>query len=46
MPVVLSSRIFTALLKQQGAGVKGASKSAPVIEEVPPLLEEGGKLEV
>ncbi|KAH0692782.1 hypothetical protein KY285_019879 [Solanum tuberosum] len=35
-----------ALLKQQGAGVKGASKSAPVIEEVPPLLEEGGKLEV
>ncbi|CAN4089904.1 unnamed protein product [Withania somnifera] len=35
-----------ALLKQQGAGVKGNSKSAPVIEEVPPLLEEGGKLEV
>lgn len=35
-----------ALLKQQGAGVKGASKSVPVIEEVPPLLEEGGKLEV
>ncbi|XP_015073273.1 villin-3 isoform X2 [Solanum pennellii] len=35
-----------ALLKQQGAGVKGASRSAPVIEEVPPLLEEGGKLEV
>ncbi|TMW86009.1 hypothetical protein EJD97_022082 [Solanum chilense] len=35
-----------ALLKQQGAGMKGASKSAPVIEEVPPLLEEGGKLEV
>ncbi|KAL3370546.1 hypothetical protein AABB24_007547 [Solanum stoloniferum] len=35
-----------ALLKQQGAGVKGASKSVPVVEEVPPLLEEGGKLEV
>ncbi|XP_059309256.1 villin-2-like [Lycium ferocissimum] len=35
-----------ALLKQQGVGVKGASKSAPVIEEVPPLLEGGGKLEV
>ncbi|KAK4371484.1 hypothetical protein RND71_010959 [Anisodus tanguticus] len=35
-----------AMLKQQGVGVKGASKSAPVIEEVPPLLEGGGKLEV
>ncbi|XP_009620592.1 villin-3 [Nicotiana tomentosiformis] len=35
-----------ALLKQQGVGVKGASKSAPVIEEVPPLLEGGGKVEV
>ncbi|KAJ8534186.1 hypothetical protein K7X08_007510 [Anisodus acutangulus] len=35
-----------ALLKQQGLGVKGASKSAPVNEEVPPLLEGGGKIEV
>ncbi|XP_071909258.1 villin-2-like isoform X2 [Coffea arabica] len=35
-----------ALLKQQGVGVKGASKSAPVNEEVPPLLEVGGKIEV
>ncbi|KAL3533767.1 hypothetical protein ACH5RR_007288 [Cinchona calisaya] len=35
-----------ALLKQQGVGVKGANKSAPVNEEVPPLLEEGGKIEV
>ncbi|XP_010088412.2 villin-3 [Morus notabilis] len=35
-----------ALLKQQGVGVKGMTKSAPVNEEVPPLLEGGGKLEV
>ncbi|KAL0337951.1 UNVERIFIED_CONTAM: Villin-3 [Sesamum calycinum] len=35
-----------ALLKQQGVGIKGASKSAPVNEEVPPLLEGGGKREV
>ncbi|XVF07215.1 hypothetical protein REPUB_Repub06bG0119400 [Reevesia pubescens] len=35
-----------ALLKQQGVGVKGISKSAPVNEEVPPLLEGGGKMEV
>ncbi|MBA0701144.1 hypothetical protein Goari_022637, partial [Gossypium aridum] len=35
-----------ALLKQQGAGVKGMSKSAPVNEEVPPLLDGGGKMEV
>ncbi|KAI3446482.1 hypothetical protein Pfo_003147 [Paulownia fortunei] len=35
-----------ALLKQQGGGMKGASKSAPVNEEVPPLLEGGGKIEV
>jgi hypothetical protein len=27
-------------------GVKGAAKSAPVNEEIPPLLEGGGKLEV
>ncbi|KAK8705342.1 hypothetical protein V6N13_048946 [Hibiscus sabdariffa] len=35
-----------ALLKQQGVGVKGMSKSTPVNEEVPPLLEGGGKMEV
>ena len=36
---------ISALLKQQG--VKGAAKNtAPVNEEVPPLLEGGGKLEV
>uniref|UniRef100_A0ACD5WKA8 Uncharacterized protein n=1 Tax=Avena sativa TaxID=4498 RepID=A0ACD5WKA8_AVESA len=36
-----------ALLKQQGVDVKGAPKSStPVNEEVPPLLEGGGKLEV
>lgn len=35
-----------ALLKQQGVGVKGMSKGSPVNEEVPPLLEAGGKIEV
>ncbi|KAJ4906629.1 Villin-2 [Raphanus sativus] len=36
-----------ALLKQQGVGLKGISKSAtPVNEDIPPLLEAGGKLEV
>ncbi|KAF7033277.1 hypothetical protein CFC21_044390 [Triticum aestivum] len=36
-----------ALLKQQGVDVKGAPKSStPVNEEVPPLLEGGGRLEV
>ncbi|CAI9779484.1 unnamed protein product [Fraxinus pennsylvanica] len=35
-----------ALLKQQGAGAKGTSKSASVNEEIPPLLEGGGKIEV
>ncbi|XP_075636410.1 villin-2 isoform X6 [Castanea sativa] len=35
-----------ALLKQQGVGVKGMTKSAPVNEEVPPLLEGCGKMEV
>ncbi|KAJ8570398.1 hypothetical protein K7X08_037370 [Anisodus acutangulus] len=35
-----------ALVKQQGAAVKVASKSTPVQEEVPPLLEGGGKIEV
>jgi hypothetical protein len=38
---------FSALLKQKGVDVKGAAKNtAPVNEEVPPLLEGGGKLEV
>ncbi|CAA0837438.1 Villin-2 [Striga hermonthica] len=35
-----------ALLKQQGGVMKGASKSAPVHEDIPPLLEGGGKTEV
>ncbi|XP_057467993.1 villin-2-like [Actinidia eriantha] len=35
-----------ALLKQQGVGVKGMTKGVPVNEEVPPLLEGGGKIEV
>ncbi|XP_072995561.1 villin-2-like [Typha latifolia] len=35
-----------ALLKQQGVEVKGISKISPVNEEVPPLLEGGGKLEI
>nr|GLL47437.1 villin-2 [Ipomoea trifida] len=35
-----------ALLKQQGVGIKGASKTVTVNEEVPPLLEGGGKIEV
>ena len=35
------------MLKQQNVGLKGISKSAtPVNEDVPPLLEAGGKLEV
>ncbi|KAF9593278.1 hypothetical protein IFM89_021034 [Coptis chinensis] len=35
-----------ALLKQQGVGAKGVPKGAPVIEDIPPLLETGGKVEV
>ncbi|XP_039047369.1 villin-2-like [Hibiscus syriacus] len=35
-----------ALLKQRGVAVKGVTKSAPVNEEVPPLLEGDGKMEV
>ncbi|KAF8398354.1 hypothetical protein HHK36_017281 [Tetracentron sinense] len=35
-----------ALLKQQGVDVKGMSKGAPVSEDVSPLLEQGGKIEV
>ncbi|KAL8229688.1 hypothetical protein R6Q57_014588 [Mikania cordata] len=36
----------TALLKQQGVGLKGLAKSSTTPEEVPPLLEENGKIEV
>ncbi|XP_077241687.1 villin 2 [Tasmannia lanceolata] len=35
-----------AMLKQQGVDVKGFMKGAPVNEDVPPLLEGGGKIEV
>ncbi|PKA56226.1 Villin-2 [Apostasia shenzhenica] len=35
-----------ALLKQQGVGVKGSTKNASVNEELPPLLDGGGKVEV
>ncbi|KAI7747483.1 hypothetical protein M8C21_025899 [Ambrosia artemisiifolia] len=35
-----------ALLKQQGVGLKGLAKSSTITEEVPPLLEENGKIEV
>jgi hypothetical protein len=39
--------LFSALLKQQRVDPKGAAKSTtPVNEEVPPLLDGGGKLEV
>ena len=37
---------MVALLKQQGVGVKGMTKGSPINEEVPPLLEAGGKIEV
>ncbi|KAI4319610.1 hypothetical protein MLD38_033190 [Melastoma candidum] len=35
-----------ALLKQQGVGLKGIAKVTTVNEEVPPLLEGDGKMEV
>ncbi|KAG6520950.1 hypothetical protein ZIOFF_018015 [Zingiber officinale] len=35
-----------ALIKQQDVDFKGASKGSPVNEEIPPLLEDSGKLEV
>jgi hypothetical protein len=39
--------VLSALLKQKGVDVKGISKtSVPVNDEVPPLLDGGGKLEV
>lgn len=43
---MLVFKYLPALLKQQGVGIKGMSKSTHVNEEVPPLLEGGGKLEV
>lgn len=42
----MTIHVLLALLKQQGIGVKGMAKGAPVNEEVPPLLEGGGKMEV
>ncbi|KAL8226074.1 hypothetical protein R6Q57_018631 [Mikania cordata] len=35
-----------ALLKQQGVGLKGLAKASTTPEEVSPLLEENGKIEV
>ncbi|KAI7732273.1 hypothetical protein M8C21_004845 [Ambrosia artemisiifolia] len=35
-----------ALLKQQGVGLKGLVKASTAVEDVPPLLEENGKIEV
>ncbi|XP_077218177.1 villin-2-like [Tasmannia lanceolata] len=35
-----------AMLKQQGVDVKGITKGAPINEDIPPLLEVGGKIEV
>ncbi|XP_024975337.1 villin-3-like [Cynara cardunculus var. scolymus] len=46
-PVEENRGKVSALLKQQGVGQKGQPKVvAPVVEEVPPLLEGNGKLEV
>lgn len=38
--------MLLALLKQQRVDMKGMTKGSPLNEEVPPLLEAGGKLEV
>ena len=38
--------VLVALLIQQGVDFKGILKGCPVNEEIPPLLEGGGKLEV
>ncbi|KAF8395818.1 hypothetical protein HHK36_019772 [Tetracentron sinense] len=35
-----------ALLKQQGVDIKGMAKGTPIDEDIPPLFETGGKLEV
>jgi hypothetical protein len=37
---------MTALLKQQGLNTKGIFKGSPVKEELPPLPNLSGKLEV
>ena len=37
---------MAAMLKQQGVNVKGLLKGAPTKEEVPPLFDHNGKLEV
>lgn len=42
----MSFGVCIALLKQQGVDFKGISKGSQTNEEVPPLLESGGKLEV
>ena len=42
----VSCYAWVALLKQQGIDIKGLSKGSPLNDEVPPLLEGGGKLEV
>lgn len=34
------------MLKQQGVDVKGMTKGSQMTDEIPPLLESGGKLEV
>lgn len=44
--LIIGLYFLPALLKQQGMGVKGVAKGPSVNEEVPPLLEGGGKLEV
>ena len=38
--------ILTAMLKQQGVNVKGLLKGAPTKDEMPPLFDKSGKLEV
>ena len=38
--------ILTAMLKQQGVNVKGLLKGTPTKEEIPPLFDKNGKLEV
>jgi len=44
---IVNIYVLSALLKQKGVDVKGITKtSAPVNDEVPPLLDGGGKLEV
>ncbi|KAG0480442.1 hypothetical protein HPP92_011300 [Vanilla planifolia] len=35
-----------AFIKQQGLDVKGMTKGSPIVDEVPPLFVNGGKIEV